>query len=262
MSAVVTHFMKLHHKSKLFMLINVWDAASLVLAQENGADAVATSSAALGWSLGYADGSALPVDELLAAVQRLLRISKVPLSVDIEQGYSNNPQHVAILVKQLADMGIAGINLEDGNNSPELLAEKIKACRQLLGEKPLFINARTDVYLEHIYSSHTVTNECINRLKLFQEAGASGVFIPGLHDLKVVKEVHQQLSLPINLMGWPLSVTTHDLTNAGVTRISSGPGLFLECYSHYQQACSNFLKTKISDDDALLDYAGMNKLFS
>lgn len=137
MSAAVHRFTQLHHNSKPFMLVNVWDASSLVLAQRQGAEAVATSSAALGWALGYPDGSALPVFELLAAVKRLLRVSKVPLSIDIEQGYSSDPQHVAELVVQLADMGIAGINLEDGNDLPELLAKKISAIRLLLGEKPL-----------------------------------------------------------------------------------------------------------------------------
>lgn len=76
MSAAVQRFMQLHQQSQPFILVNVWDAASLMLAQQQGAVAVATSSAALAWSLGYADGSALPATELIAAVHRLQRLPR------------------------------------------------------------------------------------------------------------------------------------------------------------------------------------------
>ncbi|MCS4308250.1 2-methylisocitrate lyase-like PEP mutase family enzyme [Rheinheimera pacifica] len=261
MSAAVQRFMQLHQQSQPFILVNVWDATSLMLAQQQGAVAVATSSAALAWSLGYADGAALPATELIAAVHRLLRVSKVPLSIDIEQGYSDDPRQVAQLVKQLAEAGIAGINLEDGRDEPEQLAEKIMACRQFLAGIPLFINARTDVYLSQLCSPDAAIDECISRFKRYQQAGADGAFIPGLADLAEVTQLHRQLTLPINLMGWPADATHKTLNEAGVKRISSGPTLFLQCYSYYQQACRSFLQIEHPEEQALT-YAGLNQLFS
>lgn len=260
MSATVQRFKQLHQQSTPFMLVNVWDPASLVLAERQGALAVATSSAALAWSLGYADGSALPVTELVSAVQRLLRVSKVPVSVDIEQGYSSEPEQVAKLVKQLANAGVAGVNLEDGRDAPAQLVAKISACRQILAGKPLFINARTDVYLSQLCNADAAADECISRLKMYQQAGADGVFIPGLTDLALITELHRHVTLPINLMGWPAGATNKELGDLGVKRISCGPALFLQCYNHYQSACSSFLQVE-NPAEHTLDYAGFNRIF-
>lgn len=260
MPAFFTRFLQLHQSDKPLLLPNVWDAASLLLAQHQGAAAVATSSAALAWSLGYPDGVVLPVDELLAAVRRLLRVSKIPLSIDIEQGYSDDPVQVAVLVKQLADAGVAGVNLEDGADLPDLLAVKIQACRQLLAGQPLFINARTDVYLRQLCNTDTAVAECVTRFNLYQQAGADGAFIPGLADLTLVTMLRQQLTLPINLMGWPAGATLDDLNAAGVKRLSAGPALFLHSYNCYQQACQRFMQTPESTLKPL-DYNGFNQLF-
>lgn len=260
MSALFARFIHLHQLDEPLLLPNIWDAASLLLAQQQGAKAVATSSAALAWSLGYADGDILPIDELLAAVSRLMRVSKVPLSIDLEQGYGHDPLQVAKLVKKIADAGIAGINLEDGADHPERLADKIRACRQVLSGQPLFINARTDVYLRQLCTLDTAVAECVSRFQLYQHAGADGAFIPGLTDLTTVTQLHKKLALPVNLMGWPAEATLNGLAAAGVKRLSAGPALCLQTYSHYQQVCSQFLHNQ---DLVIppLDYANFNTLF-
>lgn len=146
MRSFTESFFKLHQAPTPFLLVNVHDPLSVLLAQSQGAVAIGTSSAALAWSLGYADGEQLPVAALLDAVKRLLRVSQLPLTIDLESGYSSNPDDVADLVLQLAQSGVAGINLEDGVAPPELLCQKIIACRAKLAGYPLFINARTDVF--------------------------------------------------------------------------------------------------------------------
>ena len=118
-------FRNLHSNKRALILINSWDAASAALVQAAGSDALATSSASLAWANGYADGSVLPRDVLLSAINRILRVSKIPLSVDIEDGYSQSPDEVADFVVHLAKLGVAGVNIEDGQDSPELLVEKI-----------------------------------------------------------------------------------------------------------------------------------------
>lgn len=190
--------------------------------------------------MGYADGQQLPVAELLAAVKRILRVIQLPFTVDIEQGYSDEPTQVAELVVQLAELEVAGINMEDGTAEPQLLCAKIQACRSLLAERALFINARTDVYLAQLATGSEAVTECRRRLALYQEAGADGAFVPGLTDLAVAKQLSQHSSLPLNLMGWPEAATMEDLTAAGVKRLSAGPALFLQSYQAYQRAVLSF----------------------
>ncbi len=226
----VSYFKQLHHQTSPLLLATIWDPASAVLAQQQGAKALGTSSAALAWSLGYADGQQLPVAELLAAVQRIRPVCKVPLTVDIEQGYSDDPMQVAELVVQLSELGVAGINIEDGTAEPQLLCARIQACRSLLAGRAMFINARTDVYLAQLATGSEAVVECIRRLELYKEAGADGAFVPGLTDLALAKQLSQHSSLPLNLMGWPERATVEDLTAAGVRRLSAGPALFVHSY--------------------------------
>ena len=261
MTASAHSFGAIHQQPEPLLLINIWDPASAVLAQQQGAKALGTSSAALAWSLGYADGQQLPVAELLAAVQRILRVIQLPFTVDIEQGYSDDPTQVAQLVVQLAELGVAGINIEDGTAEPQLLCTKIRACRALLEGRALFINARTDVYLAQLVAEADAVTECIRRLELYKEAGADGAFVPCLTDLAVAKQLSQHSSLPLNLMGWPEGATVEDLTETGVKRISAGPALFLRSYQAYLQAVLSFLQqSPLADKE--LNYADLNQLFS
>lgn len=142
-----TRLAELHAADAPLLLPNCWDAASARLWQDAGAQAVATASAALSWSRGYPDGGALPPEALLQTLADILRCVSVPVSVDVEDGYSDDPGAVAALVERVASLGAAGINLEDGGGAPELLAAKITAIRIRLGARALFVNARTDVYL-------------------------------------------------------------------------------------------------------------------
>lgn len=261
MKTSVQSFFALHHQEDPLLLINIWDPASAVLAQQQGAKAIGTSSAALAWSLGYADGQQLPVAELLAAVQRILRVTQLPFTVDIEQGYSDDPIQVAELVLQLAELGVSGVNIEDGLAEPALLGDKIRACLVLLAGRPLYINARTDVYLAQLAAGAEAAAECIRRLELYKEAGADGAFVPGITDLAVARQLSQRSCLALNLMGWPEGATAQDLTRAGVKRLSAGPALFMQSYQAYQQAVLRFLQPTAASTPAL-NYAKLNQLFS
>lgn len=261
MNTSTQSFFALYQQPDPLLLITIWDPASAVLAQQQGAKALGTSSAALAWSLGYADGQQLPVAELLAAVQRIRRVCQLPFTVDIEQGYSDDPTQVAELVVQLAELGVAGINIEDGTADPELLAAKIHACRALLAGRELFINARTDVYLAQLAAGPEAVTECLRRLALYQEAGADGAFVPGLTDLAVAKQLSQHCSLPLNLMGWSEGATSADVMAVGVKRLSAGPALFIQSYQAYQQAVISFLQPTAASTP-VLNYAKLNQLFS
>ncbi|MBN7820842.1 isocitrate lyase/PEP mutase family protein [Bowmanella yangjiangensis] len=221
-------FKQLHYADTPLVLVNIWDAGGAVLVQAAGAKALATGSASLAWSLGYADGNQLPTEELLNAVGRILRVSRVPLTIDIEEGYSESPEQVADLVARLQAMGVAGINLEDGTNAPTLLAGKIQAIRHKVGES-MYINARTDVYLRGLAEGQTALDMAIERLRLYQEAGADGGFIPGLQDAATARQLAASLSIPLNLMV-ASSEPIEALAQAGIRRFSMGPVPFVKAY--------------------------------
>jgi 2-methylisocitrate lyase-like PEP mutase family enzyme len=148
------HFRTLHQGPGLLLLPNAWDAVSARLIESLGAKAIATTSAGLAWSNGYPDGNALPEDQLVAAIRQIARVLRVPLTVDIEAGYSDDPDVVAGLVARILDIGVVGINIEDGAGSTDLLCKKIAAIRDQCAHSgcDLFINTRTDVYLRGIAS--------------------------------------------------------------------------------------------------------------
>ena len=132
-------FDALHRGDTPLMIANAWDAASTALWQHAGAPAIGTSSAALAWACGYADGGPLDRDALLGKVREICRVAKVPVSIDLEDGYSADPAQVAALVRVVAQAGAVGINLEDGSEDPELLVppygrNKAMNCFQLIDD--------------------------------------------------------------------------------------------------------------------------------
>lgn len=137
------------HQSGLLILTNVADATGARLVEQLGSKAVATSSAAVAWVHGYPDGNTLPLERLVSTVESIARVTTVPLTVDIEAGYSDDLGRVAEVIDAVIAAGAVGINIEDGASPPELLARKIEIARQVANRRDvkLFINARTDVYL-------------------------------------------------------------------------------------------------------------------
>ncbi|AYQ28318.1 MULTISPECIES: isocitrate lyase/phosphoenolpyruvate mutase family protein [unclassified Polaromonas] len=257
-------FAQLHQAPNAILLLpNAWDAASAKIFEASGARAVATSSASLAWACGYADGGALPPDELLDAVARITRVLRVPLTVDMEDGYSDSPAEVGRLAAELVAVGAAGINLEDGSGAPDLLADKIKAIRSALKGAPLFINARTDVYLRKLKVEGTPAQASVERLKLYQQAGADGAFVPGLTALPEVTEITAAISLPLNVMAMPGLPPIGALQAAGARRVSVGPAPFQVAYEHARTSVEALLKQDLAPllGDKL-DYSAMNTLLS
>lgn len=257
-------FTALHAAPQTLVLPNAWDAASAAVFAQEGATAVATSSASLAWSLGYADGGTLPRDELLAAIRRILRVIQIPLTVDLEDGYGEDPQAVATLVADVAALGVAGINLEDGAQTPSLLAAKIAAARVALGTTPLFINARTDVYLRQLAQGEAAMQMVLERAALYQAAGADGLFVPGMAGIDDTQRIASQTPLPLNLMLLPGMPAIQDLASAGARRFTAGPATFQAAYGHARSLAQVLLAKH--DTAGLfangIAYDTMNALFS
>lgn len=236
---------RLHQGTELLLLPNAWDAASASLFQHAGAKAIATTSAGFAWALGYQDGRSLPVAEVVAAAARIVRVIDIPLSLDIENGYSDDPAVVAELVKQLAAIGVAGINIEDGPDDPMLLAAKIEAIRAALNKTggDMFINARTDVFLAELVPPPKRSAETIKRGKQYAEAGADGLFVPALHDSAEIRSIVSDVPLPINVMAWPGVPSVDALAGLGARRFSAGSAISQSVWASAEQAAKAFLAT-------------------
>jgi 2-methylisocitrate lyase-like PEP mutase family enzyme len=209
------------------LLPNIWDVGGARLAESLGAKAVATTSAGVAWSLGYPDGNRLPVGRQAQLASDLVKAVKVPVSIDMKAGYSDDPEFVGENVKRVLDAGIAGINIEDGLGEPSLLAKKIEAIKRvaLAMKVDVFVNARTDVYLKDLVSDEDKAEEALARAVLYGEAGADGLFVPALTELTQIAQITVGTKLPVSLLAWPGLPRATDLAKLGVRRLSAGPGI-------------------------------------
>lgn len=259
-------FRQLHVNSTPLRLPNVWDAGSARLVESLGAQAIATTSAGFSWALGYPDGRILPFDEVAGSVRRIARVLTVPLSVDIENGYSDDPQSVASNVMRLVELGIAGINIEDGHDTPSLLAAKIEAIRNAVSKSgsDLFINARCDVFLASLVDKSSLTGESIARGKTYAAAGADGLFLPALANPSDIEEVVSAIRLPLNVMAVPGLADAEVLGKLGVKRLSAGGGISQVVLGKAKMLAHDFLQSGRSDtlSENALPYAEIQGLFA
>jgi 2-methylisocitrate lyase-like PEP mutase family enzyme len=258
-------FHRLHAGSSLLLLPNCWDAGSARLIESLGAKAIATTSAGVAWAQGYPDGNALPVDRLLGVVRSISRVIRVPLTVDLEGGYADDAAVVGELVAAVVDAGAVGINLEDGAGAPERLAAKIESAKRAGARAgvELFVNARTDVYLRGLLPPPSRVAETLARAACYREAGADGIFVPGLHERPEVREIASAGGLPLNLMVWPGLAPASDLAALGVRRLSAGAAIAQALSARALALATGFLAEGRSDAFAdTLSYADLNALFA
>ncbi|MFC0338356.1 2-Methylisocitrate lyase, PEP mutase family [Kushneria avicenniae] len=233
------------HDEGLLILANATDAGSARIVEAMGARAVATSSAALAWSWGYRDGNQLPLALLKASVEAMSRVLTVPLSVDIEGGYSDDPEAVGRVVEAVVAAGAVGINLEDGHSSPELLCRKIEAARrvsQAMGVN-LFVNARTDVTLKALVPPEQQLEETQKRASLYAQAGANGIFAAGMVAAHDIGELCRSSPLPVNLMYRLELPETDTLRRLGVRRLSAGSAIAEFLYGANAGIAATFMQT-------------------
>jgi 2-methylisocitrate lyase-like PEP mutase family enzyme len=236
-------FHALHKGSEVLVLPNAWDAASAALMEDAGARAVATSSAAVAWARGYADGDALPVAALIDVVAGIGRSISVPLTADIEGGYTDDLSELAETVRAVIGAGAVGINLEDGRRDPDLHARKIETVRAAADQAGvnLFINARTDVYLAGLAAGEAAVAETLRRAALYAGAGASGIFVPLPIEEDLLSRLVAGIALPLNVMGRPGMPSAARLAELGVRRLSSAPGPVNAAYGAMLAATKSFL---------------------
>lgn len=218
-------FRGLHQQPQPLVIANVWDASSALAAQNAGYRALGTSSAAVASLLGYEDGEGMSFDELLYIVSRISAVTDLPLSVDMEAGYSDTPEGIIENLQRLEKIGVVGINIEDSHvvngerqlDDPGVFARMLqqlsKAC------PAMFLNARTDAFL---LEQPEALAESIRRGRLYAAHGASGLFVPCVTLPAHIARLTQEVNLPLNVMCMPGLAEFSALAASGVRRISMG----------------------------------------
>ncbi|MFI6875116.1 isocitrate lyase/phosphoenolpyruvate mutase family protein [Streptomyces sp. NPDC050400] len=243
-----TAFARLHHEAAPLLLPNAWDHASAAALVAQGFRAIGTTSLGVAAAAGVPDGSAATAEATLALAGRLGR-SAFLFTVDAEGGFSDDPEDVAELARKLHEAGAAGINIEDGRPDGTLVpaalhAAKIAAVKS--AAPALFVNARTDTHWLGCQKEETA-----ERLAVYEQAGADGVFVPGLSDPDGIAALTATLLVPLNILYAPAGPSLADLAALGVRRISLGSLLYRRALAAAVAAATDIRDGRPSDPASL-----------
>jgi 2-methylisocitrate lyase-like PEP mutase family enzyme len=221
-------FAALHVPGDPVILYNIWDVGSALAVVAAGAKALATGSHPVADANGWPDGQQVPLDFALANARRIVEAVDLPLTVDFESAYSDDPEIGAANAAELKATGAIGCNFEDqviggeGLYPLELQVRRIATMRRAVGAD-FYINARTDLFLKTQTYDDALIDQVIERGKAFADAGASGFFVPRLADPKQIERVVREVPLPLNVIAFPGAPDKTVWADAGVARISHGP---------------------------------------
>ncbi len=222
----VERFHRLHVPGDPILLPNAWDLPSARVLERSGFDFIGTTSLGVSAVAGKSDGTGSARDETVDLARLLGRLG-AGVTVDIEAGFDDDPAVVADLVAELASFGIVGVNIEDGRPDEtlapvELQVQKIEAIR--LAAPVFFINARTDPYW--VKQDDDSFSVALERALRYCDAGADGIFVPGVSESGVIADLAEAVPAPLNILYQPGGPTVLDLARLGVARVSCGSLLF------------------------------------
>ena len=266
-------FKALHQKQDLFILPNAWDAASARVFEKAGFSAIGTTSAGIAASLGYPDGQQIPVREMMDAIKRIVSAVNLPVTADIEAGYSQEIEKVLEVVREAMAMGVVGLNIEDSTGikeSPILdipsQVAKIRAIRNMVSsaKKTLVINARIDLFYLGLYDTERATQETIERAHAYLQAGADCIFIFGVTDKAVLSRFVKAIPEPVNLLAGPGMPSVSELRLMGVRRLSLGSGAMRATLGTLEQISTELLQegTYNKLTEKAVPYGELQKFFT
>jgi 2-methylisocitrate lyase-like PEP mutase family enzyme len=230
MTARCEAFLRLHKRGSPLFLPNAWDYASAAVLVGAGYEAIGTTSLGVAAAAGKRDATGQTREETLALAGRLASLATM-LTVDVESGFSDDPEEVADLACQLSSEGVVGINLEDGRpdgslSSIDLHCAKIRAVKSRA--PAVFVNARSDAFWLADAKAAPPVAETLRRAAVYVSAGADGIFVPGAADVDTIRMLGSRIAAPLNILYLPGQHTFRALAEAGAARVSSGSLLFRE----------------------------------
>lgn len=258
------------HRGPLLLLPNAWDALSAKVFEEVGFNAVATTSAGVAWSLGYADGENVPWHEMLGVIEHVAASVRVPVTADIEGGFSSTTPDLIFRIEEVIAAGACGVNLEDGLDHGATLRKVDQACERIDAARrtatkaglPLVINARTDLFLNG-RNDPGLLDEALARCRAYLAAGADCVYPIGLTDLGLIAKLVSGLQAPVNVIGRRGAPSIPSLQAAGVARVSTAvtPAVFIA--GALEEAMKRLIQSGSFDHfTSSFDYSRLQKLFA
>jgi methylisocitrate lyase len=239
-------FRALHIPGKPFVLFNIWDAGSAKAVAAGGAKAIATGSWSVANANGFADGERIPLALAIDNLRRIVGVTDLPVTIDLESGYGDASEVVGETIGLAIDAGAIGCNLEDSFPVNGKLREtvdqagRIQRARQTADAANIrfFINARTDVFFQRPPEQHdgAMVAEAIERARAYAGAGADGLFAPGLSDITLIADLAEASPLPLNIMVGDSTPVVHALAEHGVSRVSYGPRPYLMAMKALEEA--------------------------
>ncbi len=225
-------FKALHHGEKMLVLPNIWDPLGAALLETLGYPAVATASASVALTHGYDDGERIPLQDVLKQLTQIVNGVSVPVTADFESGYADSEQQLERNIELLLQTGIVGINLEDYDKksgvlfSAEMQCKRIKAVMGTADamKVPLFINARTDLYMRGKQDQKQKLLDTENRGKAYIDAGADCFFPVAMKNKDELAYLVSSLKCPVNVIAIQGIPDFETLQEIGVARLSLGPG--------------------------------------
>jgi len=230
-------FRSIHVPGRPLILFNIWDAGSAKTVGASGAQALGTGSWSVAAAYGFTDGEKMALDFCLANLQRIVQATELPVTVDLESGYGADPSAVGKTVSSALRAGAIGCNLEDSFPENGALREASDQAARLQAARaaadalgiPAFLNARTDIFFQSGPEKHdeSMVEAALECGRIYAEAGADGLFVPGLVDERLIGRLVEGSPLPVNIMVGKKTPLTARLVGLGVARISHGPGPYL-----------------------------------
>ena len=228
MTDKIKAFGDLHVPGDPLILYNIWDAGSALAVAGAGAKAIATGSWGVACSLGFKDGETLPINAALENLERILSVTDLPVTIDMEAGYGAGSDEVRASVARAAAAGAVGINIEDKDPVTRVLFETADAAMRIraAADSGLWINARTDVFIVTPKEHHdtALADAVIERAKAYADAGANSLFVPFVYDAALIGRLCEKSPLPVNILVGHGIPGIKALAELGVARISHGHG--------------------------------------
>jgi len=230
--------LSLHTRGELLVLPNIWDPIGARILEDRGYPAIATASAAIAESLGFADGENLRLETMLDVLWRISKAVNVPVTADIEAGYSDSVDELKESILKVMETGVVGVNIEDslvegGPMRPMAeQCERISIIRDVAAIYGLHIviNARVDSFLSSSFSSpQEKTEDAILRAKAYVGAGADCIYPIGPGDRETLSLLRECIKAPLNVLASPRALGLVDLHKLGINRVSFGPQIFRSC---------------------------------
>lgn len=226
MTDKIADFRALHVPGDPLILVNIWDAGSAKAVAAAGAKAIATGSYGVAGAQGRSDGEDFPLEDVFENLARILSVTDLPVTIDMESGYGADAAAVGLSVGRARAAGAVGINMEDrlpGHNDQLPVAEAIARYRAA-ADTGIFVNARCDSFRgrDAVADGDKLVAATLERARAYADAGAGSLFVPFLLDPRCIGAICDASPLPVNILRGKGGPTHKELASLGVARISHG----------------------------------------